>query len=101
MSKLIKSGEENTLDNVFILSRNEAQKYFSGDLTGDKTGYALMQEQELNGSTSSFNGGNGWWLRSTGKMFCIESVSAQGGYSDVKYNETNFVRPCIRICCGD
>lgn len=94
-------GGENTLDNVFILSRNEAQKYFSGDLTGDKTGYALMQEQELNGSTSSFNGGNGWWLRSTGKMFCIESVSAQGGYSDVKYNETNFVRPCIRIRCGD
>lgn len=92
-------GGLSTVDNVFILSSGEAQDYFPGNKkTADKTGHANALEGS---SDSSLDKSGGWWLRSVGKQFNIDCIDTDGFYSEMVYSNENFVRPCIRISCGD
>ena len=91
-------GGNPTLDKVFLLSIDEAKRYFKDDSARQcqLTRYAQMQ------STITGDNGNGWWwLRSPGsKLNNAAGINPDGVIRDVGhrvYGENSFVRPAIWI----
>ncbi len=87
-----------TSDRVFLLSSDEATKYFSGltDRIAENTAYAVIQ-----GAQSTPEGYGGWWLRSSGssatraaEIYSDGSIAAHGFYVDY---EGIAVRPAIWV----
>ena len=88
-----------TQDKVFLLSINEATKYFTTSTTRQckPTAYAKAQGAYVNSS----NGNCWWWLRSPGSNQYAASIVLNGG--DVTYyghsvsNDNDAVRPALWI----
>ena len=96
-----------TTDNVFLLSINEANKYFSSDSARQcaPTDYAIAQGAYAN-SNYKIDGKAAcwWWLRSPGgfqslaaSVLSSGSVYYEGGvFYDSDYNIVSFDRACVR-----
>ena len=97
-----------TTDKVFLLSINEAEKYFTNDEARKcaPTAYAKAQGAYITYISSGYKTANGeaacrWWLRSPGFIqYCAAGVSVggsvdSGGYG-VRYDR-GFVRPALWI----
>lgn len=91
-------GGNPTVDKVFLLSIDEAEKYFSSD--GDRVCAATAHAKQQGAGTGS-GGGCDWWLRSPGddsdnaaKVGSVGRVDA-GGWSVVRVNYA--VRPALWV----
>lgn len=90
-----------TKDRVFLLSRGEAQKYFSSDSTRQCQGTAYCYAQ---GAYKDRDGNCQWWLRSPVYSGLTAKVSSLGGlenydreYSCCVDDDTTAVRPALWI----
>lgn len=94
-----------TYDNVFLLSIEEAKKYFklSKDYMAVGTKYAIKEGLWISSYATSV-GYSVWWLRSPGKsMSSAAVVHAAGGIGyggDGVATRGNGLRPCIWVECN-
>ena len=98
-----KDGGNDTQDRVFLLSLDEAERYFADDDARrlKPTDYAVARDVWVN----SDNGNAWWWLRSPGHygrnaagVGSFGSISNDGPYVDLGGNA---VRPALRIKIGN
>ena len=98
--KYIKSSnlsDVGTVDNVFFLSEEEAEKYFANDESRKckVTEYALKQ-----GADVADNGYSYWWLRSIipNSSYSVYIVDVDGYiYDDRVYHDSHLFRPALWI----
>ena len=84
-------------DNVFLLSKEEAKKYFANDESRrcKATEYAVK-----NGAWKSDEGYGYWWLRSMflAQYLCVYCVDLNGSvFHDKALNDKMIVRPALWI----
>ncbi len=95
-------GGIDTLDKVFLLSFEEAGKYFANDEArkAQETVYAKSNKLSA-GDGSSYSGNSYWWLRSPGYYPYDAGVVYNGGISDNYSYSVSFtfigVRPALWI----
>ena len=92
---------EQTQDKVFLLSTDEAEKYFRDD--EDRIVYGATSHVEENGAYMEEDGSVYWWLRSAGYVdyddtYTAAVVSSEGYiYSEDVTINNNCVRPALWI----
>ncbi len=97
-SKYNTDGGKDTVDKIFLLSIDEAEKYFSSDAAREcePTEYAKAQDV-----WASDNGYCRWWLRAPGyDQFYAANVHVYGGVNSLGYyvvNVDNAIRPALWI----
>ncbi len=88
--------EANTWDSVFLLSEEEAERYFKDDEDRKcaPTPYAVSRGVAAHEQTG---GSCWWWLRTTAEMTMLSAVSCVDaqGYVGVSSQEPNF--PCVGV----
>lgn len=95
-------GGNNTNDKVFLLSLEEAGKYFTSDETRIATGTDFAENEGLNVySESPYAGNAAWWLRSPG-TYPISAADVYysgdtGGVYDFVDNAYVGVRPAVWV----
>ena len=83
-----------TTDKVFLLSKAEAEKYFSGKLAEViNSSYAVLNgaaniEVEVEGSKTVTNYSAGWWLRDTYEVDISETTAKGSNVLSVAYDGT-------------
>ena len=96
-------GGNNTQDKIFLLSFDEAQKYFKDnkDRECKVTSYAKQQGAGINGDTEYLRKGNcSWWLRSPGRFQCGAACVLMNGHVDgigSNVGANDAVRPALYI----
>ena len=94
-------GGNNTQDKIFLLSFDEAQKYFKDnkDRECKVTSYAKQQGAGINGDTEYLGKGNcSWWLRSPDRFQCNAACVLMNGLVNGSIvGANNGVRPALFI----
>ena len=89
---------KDTFDRIFLLSINEAERFFASDSARQikSTAYAKTR-----GGYTNDNGYSWWWLRSPGKdsnnAANINSGGSVNYYGSMVYREPGVVRPVLWI----
>lgn len=94
-------GETTTFDRVFLLSAQEAEKYFASDEERGMSPSSMASRQGINYNARL--GNSWWWLRTMGAEKNMAAVVSNEGEIDLKGNRVNLmaggVRPAMWVSC--
>jgi len=80
-------------ESIFLLSRDEANRYFGSDLARQCKPTAYAESQKAN----TFNGNAYWWLRSADASGYPDLVIHDGSVNNQYANDIMAVRPAFRL----
>ena len=89
------SGGNDTEDRIFLLSSDEAKRYFRDDRA--RKCYATAYAVTRGAGTDNPLGTSSWWLRSPGSMLTLSSEVENSGYISTRRVDagSNVVRPAF------